>query len=173
MARERGWQVGEDPGRGWRRLVPSPRPLRVVEASTIRAVVRAHAIPVAVGGGGVPVIESPTGFRGVEAVIDKDLATGVLARALNASRIFFLTAVDRVAVGFGTPRQRFLDRLGVAEARELLTAGEFPPGTMGPKVEAAVQFVEEGGEAVITSLERLDEAVAGRAGTRVVRETDP
>lgn len=169
MIRERGWQVAEDPGRGWRRVVPSPRPLRVVEASTIRAVVRAHAIPVAAGGGGIPVIETPTGLRGVEAVVDKDLATGVLARALRASRIFFLTAVERVAVGFGTPGQRFLDRLSLEEARELLAAGEFPPGTMGPKVEAAIEFVEEGGEAVITSLDRLEDAVAGRAGTRVVR----
>jgi carbamate kinase len=170
MAKEHGWHVVEDSGRGWRRVVPSPRPVAVVEAPLIRALVDAGMIPVAVGGGGIPVLETAAGLRGVEAVIEKDLATVVLARDLGADTVLFLTGVDRVAVDFGRPGQRFLDRLAVAEARRLLAAGEFPAGSMGPKVEAAVEFVERGGaRAVITSLDRIADAVAGRAGTAIVR----
>jgi carbamate kinase len=170
-AREYGWTVVDDSGRGWRRVVPSPRPVRVVETPLIRTLVGAGIVPIAVGGGGIPVLETPTGFRGVEAVIEKDFATAVLARELGADRVYFLTGVDRVAVGWGTPAQRFLDRLTLAEARRLLAAGEFPPGSMGPKVEAAVQFVEAGGAAaVITSLDRLAQAERGAAGTIISRE---
>jgi carbamate kinase len=169
MVKEHGWRVVEDSGRGWRRVVPSPRPVAVVEAPMIRALVDAGMVPVAVGGGGIPVLDTPGGLRGVEAVIEKDLASVVLARDLGADVVFFLTGVDRVAVDFGTPRQRFLDRLSVGEARELLAAGQFPPGSMGPKVEAAVEFVVAGGErAVITSLDRIAEAASGRAGTAIV-----
>jgi carbamate kinase len=167
-ARDHGWSVVEDSGRGWRRVVASPRPVRVVEAGLIRALVESGVIPVAVGGGGIPVLENATGYRGVEAVIEKDLATAVLAHDLGAERVIFLTGVDRVAVGWGTPAQRFLDRLTAAEARRLLAAGEFAPGSMGPKVEAAVQFVEGGGRAaMITSLDRVAEAMRGAAGTTV------
>jgi carbamate kinase len=170
LAKEYGWDVVEDAGRGWRRVVPSPRPVRVVEAPMIRTLVEAGMIPIAVGGGGVPVIETDDGMRGIEAVIEKDLATVVLARELGADSVFFLTGVERVALGWGTPGQRFLDRLTVSEARRLLVGGEFPPGSMGPKVEAAVEFVERGGgTAVITSLDRIAEAAAGTAGTHVVR----
>jgi carbamate kinase len=170
-AREHGWSVVEDSGRGWRRVVPSPRPVRVVETPLIRTLVEARMIPIAVGGGGIPVFETPTGLHGAEAVIEKDLATAVLAGELGADRVFFLTGVDRVAVGYGTPAQRFLDRLTVAEARRLLAAGEFPPGSMGPKVEAAVQFVEGGGRAaIITSLDRIGEATRGTGGTIIQRE---
>ncbi len=169
-ARDYGWHVVEDSGRGWRRVVPSPRPVRVVEAALIRTLVEAGVVPIAVGGGGIPVLQTPAGIKGVEAVIEKDLATGVLARELGAERIVFLTGVDRVAVAWGTPERRFLDRLTVGDARRLLAAGEFPPGSMGPKVEAAADFVDAGGEcAVITSLDRVAEALAGRAGTQVVR----
>jgi carbamate kinase len=171
LARDHGWNVVEDAGRGWRRVVPSPRPVRVTEALLIRALVECGMIPIAAGGGGIPVVETPDGVRGVEAVIEKDFATAVLARDLGAERVFFLTGVDRVAVGWGTPAQRFVDRLSVDEARRLLAAGEFPPGSMGPKVEAAVEFVAHGGaSAVITSLDRLAEAAAGRAGTRISQE---
>ncbi|HSF05585.1 MAG TPA: carbamate kinase [Methylomirabilota bacterium] len=170
-AREYGWIVVEDSGRGWRRVVPSPRPVRVVETPLVRTLVGAGIVPIAVGGGGIPVLETPTGLRGVEAVIEKDFATAVLARDLGADRVYFLTGVDRVAVGWGTPAQRFLDRLTLAEARRLLAAGEFPPGSMGPKVEAAVQFVEAGGAAaVITSLDRLAAVERGAAGTIISRE---
>ncbi len=170
-AREYGWTVVEDSGRGWRRVVPSPRPVRVVEASLVRTLVGAGIVPIAVGGGGIPVLETPTGYRGVEAVIEKDFATAVLAHDLGADRVYFLTGVDRVAIGWGTPAQRFLDRLTLAEARRLLAAGEFPPGSMGPKVAAAVQFVEAGGTAaVITSLDQLARAEVGTAGTIIGRE---
>jgi carbamate kinase len=171
LAREYGWQVAEDAGRGWRRVVPSPRPVRVVEAPLVQALVASGMVPIAVGGGGIPVIETDDGMRGVEAVIEKDLASVVLARELGADEVFFLTDVDRVALGWGTPRQRFLDTLSVGEARRLLAAGEFPPGSMGPKVEAAAEFVEKGGgTAVITSLEHIAAAAAGTAGTRFVRD---
>lgn len=171
MARDHGWSIVEDAGRGYRRVVPSPLPVRVVEAPVIRALVDAGVIPIAVGGGGIPVVEDGGGLRGVEAVIEKDRATAVLARDLGADRTFFLTGIDRVATAFGTPEQRFLDRLTAREARRLLAAGEFPPGSMGPKVEAAVDFVEHGGrEAVITSLERIAGAMEGVAGTRIVAD---
>lgn len=170
MEKEHRWQIVEDSGRGWRRVVASPRPLRVVEARLIRAIVDAGMIPIAVGGGGIPVVESADGYRGVEAVIEKDRATVVLSRDLQADLAVFLTSVDRVAVAFGTPHERPLDRLTIADARYLLAVGEFPPGSMGPKVEAAVEFVERGGSrAVITSLTHLAEAVDGTAGTQVVR----
>jgi carbamate kinase len=170
-AREFGWTVVDDSGRGWRRVVPSPRPVRVVEAPLVRALVGAGIVPIAVGGGGVPVVETPAGLRGIEAVVEKDFATAVLARDLGAERVYFLTGVDRVAVGWGTPAQRYLHRLTVAEARRLLAAGEFPPGSMGPKVEAAVQFVEAGGAvAVITSLDQVAQADRGVAGTVISRD---
>ena len=141
-----------------------------VASVVTQVLVDAGMVPVAVGGGGIPVVYTPDCLRGVEAVIEKDLATIVLARDLGAHVVFFLTGVYRVAVDFGQPGQRFLDRLTIAEARRLLAAGECPPGSMGPKVEAAVEFVERGGErAVITSLDRMAEAVAGRAGTTIVR----
>jgi carbamate kinase len=144
--------------------------VRVLEAPLIRALVGAGMIPIAVGGGGIPVVETETGVRGVEAFIEKDLATAVLARDLGADHVLFLTGVERVALGFGTPGERLIDRLSAAEARRLLVAGQFPPGSMGPKVEAAVQFVEQGGgAAVITSLDRVSDAMAGRAGTHFVR----
>ena len=173
MVRDHGWNVVEDAGRGWRRVVASPRPVRVLEAPAIRALVDAGMVPVAAGGGGIPVVEDAEGVRGVQAVIEKDLATVVLARDLGAERVFFLTGVDRVAVGWGTPGQRFLDRLSSDEARRLLAAGEFPPGSMGPKIEAAVEFVESGGKAaVITSLDCLADAAAGRAGTVIAAASD-
>jgi carbamate kinase len=167
-ARDHGWRVVEDSGRGWRRVVASPRPVRVVETALIRTLVESGVIPVAVGGGGIPVLETAAGYRGVEAVIEKDRATAVLAHELGADRVLFLTGVDRVAVGWGTPSQRGLDRLSTADARRLLATGEFAPGSMGPKVEAAVEFVEAGGRAaVITSLDRVTDAMRGRAGTLI------
>jgi carbamate kinase len=170
MEREHRWHVVEDAGRGWRRVVPSPRPVRVLEAPLIRTLVDSGTIPIAAGGGGIPVVETAEGFRGVEAVIEKDLATAVLAHDLGAERVFFLTGVDRVALDWGTAAQRFVDRLSLDEARRLLAAGAFAPGSMGPKIEAAVAFVERGGTAAtITSLNRIAEAVAGRAGTVIAR----
>lgn len=170
LARDQGWTLVEDAGRGHRRVVPSPRPRRILEAEVVRRLVETGVVPIAGGGGGVPVVDTPTGYRGVEAVVEKDFTTALLATALGADRVLFLTGVDQVMVGYGTPRAIGIERLPAGEARALLHAGEFPPGSMGPKVEAAVEFVEAGGrEAIITSLAGARGALDGRAGTRVVR----
>ncbi|MDX6646678.1 MAG: carbamate kinase [Miltoncostaeaceae bacterium] len=169
LAKARGWSVGEDAGRGWRRMVPSPDPLEVVEWPQIEALLRTTDVVVACGGGGVPVTRSGTGLAGVEAVIDKDLAAARLGGLVGADRLLLLTGVERVFLGFGGPDQRPVDVLTVDEARGHLEAGEFPAGSMGPKILGAIRFVESsGGEAIITSLERVGDALAGRTGTRVV-----
>jgi carbamate kinase len=169
LQRQRGWTLVEEARRGFRRVVPSPRPLRVLEAELVRRLSMAGAVPIACGGGGVPVIETEEGYRGVEAIIEKDLATETLATDLAAERLLILTAVPRVAVNFGTPQELAVERLTVREARAFLAAGEFPPGSMGPKVEAGVRFVEAGGrEAIITSLDRVRAAIDGEAGTRIL-----
>jgi carbamate kinase len=169
LAKARGWTVGEDAGRGWRRMVPSPDPLEVVEWPEIEALLRTTDVVVACGGGGVPVSRSEDGLAGVEAVIDKDLAAARLGALVGANRLLLLTGVERVFLDYGRPGERPLDVITVAEAREHLAAGHFPAGSMGPKIEGAVRFVESsGGEAIITSLERAGDALAGRTGTRVV-----
>ncbi|HEU0114885.1 MAG TPA: carbamate kinase, partial [Thermomicrobiales bacterium] len=148
-----GWAIAEDAGRGWRRVVPSPQPLRIVELDAIAALVAAGQIVIAAGGGGIPVVEEgPDRYVGVEAVIDKDLASSLLAAALGADLLLISTGVPRVSIDFGKPSQRDLDRLTVDEARRHLAAGQFPPGSMGPKMLAAIRFLEAGGpEALITS----------------------
>jgi len=166
LGRERGWTFG---GRAAarRRVVASPRPRRVLEADVIRRLADAGAVTIAAGGGGVPVIETDEGYRGVEAILQEDATAGLLATALAADRLVFLTGVDRVEVGHRT-RSIGIERLSAADARALLIAGEFPPASMGPKIEAAVEFVEGGGhEAIITSLQAIRAALDGRAGTRV------
>ncbi|MGH7322858.1 MAG: carbamate kinase [Candidatus Rokuibacteriota bacterium] len=170
LERQTGWTLTEDVGRGFRRVLPSPRPLRVLEAELVRRLSDAGAVPIACGGGGVPVVETPAGFRGVDALVDKDLAAATLGQAIAADRLLIVTGVDRVAVSFGTPQEIGIERLSVMDARALLAAGEFPPGSMGPKVEAGVWFVETGGrEAIITSLKQARRAIDGEAGTRIVR----
>jgi carbamate kinase len=155
----------------WRRVVASPAPVRFVEEEPLLQVIEAGHVVVAAGGGGVPVVEHRRQLRGVEAVVDKDRSAARLATLVRADLLLILTAVDRVATGFGTPEQRELDRLAPAEARRLLRAGEFPEGSMGPKVTACVEFVEAGGpRAVITSLERAVDAVFGTAGTTIMTE---
>jgi carbamate kinase len=168
LGRERGWTfLGSATAR--RRAVPSPRPRRVLEADVIRRLADAGAIAIAAGGGGVPVIETPDGYRGVEAILQEDATAGLLATALAADRLVFLTGVDRIEVGHRTARAIGVERLSLAEARALLMAREFPAGSIGPKIEAAVEFVEAGGrEAIITSLPAIRAALDGRAGTRVV-----
>lgn len=168
--REQGWQVAEDSGHGWRRVVVSPRPVRVLEADIVRRLAAAGVLVICCGGGGVPVCRQEDGsWRDVAGVVDKDLASAVLGRQIGAAYLFVLTGVDRVQLGFGTPQAREVAMLGLAEARRLLAAGEFPAGSMGPKMEAACRFLEEGGEGVlITSTERLEEALAGLSGTWVV-----
>ncbi len=170
LVEKRGYLIREDPGRGYRRVVPSPRPQQVVQAGTIRRLVEEGTIVITTGGGGIPVYREEDGrLEGVDAVIDKDLASAVLAREIGATEFYILTAVDRVALNFNKPGERFLDRLTVAEARRYLAEGQFPQGSMGPKIEAAVQFITAGGrKAIITSVERMSEALAGETGTAVV-----
>jgi carbamate kinase len=153
----------------WRRVVPSPLPQRFVEEAALLQIIDGGHVVIAAGGGGVPVVEHRNEIRGVEAVVDKDRTAARLAILAGADLLLILTAVERVQVGYGTPDARDLDRLTAAEARELLTAGEFPEGSMGPKVEACCEFVEASGQrAVIASLDQAAEAAFGRAGTTIV-----
>jgi carbamate kinase len=170
IAGETGWDFVEDSGRGWRRVVPSPMPLAILDAPAISALLAAGVIPIAAGGGGIPVVRAPGGgYRGVAAVIDKDLTSALLAADVGAGVLVMLTGVERVALHFGKPTQRAVDRLTAAEARRHLADGQFPPGSMGPKITAALRFLERGGpRAVITSLDKLDLALDGRAGTAIV-----
>ncbi|GAB4338390.1 MAG: carbamate kinase [Calditrichia bacterium] len=171
LVKERGWQVKEDPGRGWRRVVPSPIPLEIVGKDVIRLLVENDIVVIAAGGGGVPVYIDPKNgwLEGLDAVIDKDLASAVLGRDVGAQELMILTAVEKVALNFGKPNQQFLDKMTVAEARQYLQEGHFPAGSMGPKIKAAIKFLEEGGEKVIiTSIEKSVEAANGQAGTVIV-----
>ncbi|MFZ5823668.1 MAG: carbamate kinase [Bacillota bacterium] len=166
---ERGWQMREDAGRGWRRVVPSPHPVRVVEAELIQRLVDAGTLVIAAGGGGVPVADGPDGLHGIEAVIDKDRAATVLALGLGAEKLIILTDVEHVCLHYRRPEQVVLREVTVSEGLGYLAQGHFRAGSMGPKVEAAVAFVEaSGGEAVIGSLTDAARAVAGLAGTRFV-----
>lgn len=169
-AARNGWTMIEDSGRGYRRVVASPEPLRIVEGAQIRALVDAGFVVIAVGGGGVAVVETAPGqYRGAEAVIDKDRASALLAASLDLPLLVLSTGVERVAVHFRQPDERWLDRIDTAEARRYLDAGEFPKGSMGPKVEAAIRFLESGGEEVlITTPAALERAIAGETGTRIV-----
>lgn len=170
LSAEYGWQVREEPGLGWRRIVPSPKPLAIVDIEPIRELVGAGYVVIACGGGGIPVVEDEGGrLEGVEAVIDKDDSSCLLALALGARLLVISTEVEKVAIDFGTPEQAWLDRLTPAEARRHLAAGQFPAGSMGPKVEAMVAFVEGGGaEGIITDIPNLGRAIAGETGTRFV-----
>jgi carbamate kinase len=168
----RGWQMIEDSGRGYRRVVPSPRPLEIIESAAVRALVDAGVVVVAAGGGGIPVVRRADGtLAGVEAVIDKDRSAAVLARTVGADVLVIVTGVDRVAIGYKTPHQEDLDMLAADDAERHLRSGEFPAGSMGPKIEAAIEFLAAGGrEAIITSPRVLGLALAGRHGTRIVPE---
>src|SRR5437867_1233772 len=170
VRRAKGWKMAQDPRGGWRRVVPSPRPLEIVERDLIKAILSAgdsHILIVA-GGGGVPVVRRLHAFQGVEAVVDKDLASAVLGNGIGADLLVIITDVPKVALHYGKADQVDLERLTPAEARHHLLAGEFPPGSMGPKVEAALQFLEGGGRrVVITNLERILDAISGRAGTTI------
>lgn len=168
---ERGWKVKEDAGRGWRRVVPSPRPLEIIETEAIQNLLRAGFLVVGVGGGGIPVVREPDGrLRGVEAVIDKDLASSLLARTIKADLFLISTAVERVALNYKKLDERSLDRMTLAEAKRYLAEGHFPAGSMGPKIQAAIDYLEAGGkEVLITMPETLERGLAGDTGTRIVR----
>ncbi len=168
--REEGWAVVEDAGRGWRRVVASPQPQRIVEIDAIRRLMADGFILIAVGGGGIPVVADADGnLRGVAAVIDKDLASARLAAEVQADLFLISTAVDRVALNYKKPNQQDLARLTVSEARRYLAEGHFAAGSMGPKIEACLKFLDEGGAAaLITSPESIDAALNGRSGTWIV-----
>jgi carbamate kinase len=167
---DHGWTVREDAGRGWRRVVPSPRPLEIVERDAIQQLIRSGYAVIAVGGGGVPVVRHADGtLHGVEAVIDKDYASALLALTVRADLFLISTAIDRVAINYRKPDEQFFDRLPVGEAERYLAQGHFPAGSMGPKIEACIQFIRQGGtQAIITSPEQIADALAGKAGTRIV-----
>lgn len=168
--KERGWTIREDPGRGWRRVVPSPKPIRIVEKNTIRRLFDEGVIVITVGGGGIPIyIEKDGTYEGVDGVIDKDLASAVLAKEIGARELYILTAVEKVYLNYAKPNQKALDKITVAEAKKYLSEGQFPAGSMGPKIEAAIRFLESGGEIVmITSIEKHIDAMQGLTGTRIV-----
>ncbi|HEY8531880.1 MAG TPA: carbamate kinase [Limnochorda sp.] len=164
----RGEVWAEEKGRGWRRVVPSPMPLEILEAEAVRSLLEAGVIPVAAGGGGVPVVRAADGsWRGVEAVIDKDLASSLLARTLGVDRLLILTDVDAVYRAFGKPGAQPIAHLTVSQARELLATDELGKGNMAPKVRAAADFAEAGGVAHIGALEAVEAILAGQAGTCV------
>jgi len=167
LMNSKGYVMRQDSVRGWRRVVPSPEPLEIVENDVIRKLVNQGVLVVAVGGGGIPVIRTSAGIRGIEAVIDKDKASALLAEDIGADMLYLLTEVDRVCINFGTPNQRELPSMSVAEARKYLREGQFPPGSMGPKIEAAVRFAVSGPgrESAIVSLENAGKVMNGDAGT--------
>jgi carbamate kinase len=170
LMHKQGWTMVEDAGRGWRKVVPSPRPLQVVQSAAIRRAAESGSVVIAGGGGGIPVYRTRAGeLRGVEAVIDKDYTASLIASDLEADLFVILTGVDQVSINFGRPDQKGIRAMDVAEARAYQADGQFPEGSMGPKIRAAVEFVEKTDrEVLITSSERLLEAARGRAGTRII-----
>ncbi len=169
IGKELGWLMKQDGARGWRHVVPSPMPRHVCDISLVRELSKRGTIVIAGGGGGIPVVRGPKGVRhGIEAVIDKDLTTQHMARVLGIDTIMLLTAVPRIAVDFGKPTQKWLDRVSLADLKKYHAEGQFPPGSMGPKVEAAIRFLENGGKHVVIA--KLDEAVPalkGETGTHI------
>ena len=167
---DEGWDVIEDAGRGWRRVVASPQPKRIVEIDVIRQLLDAGNVVIAVGGGGIPVVADEEGdLHGVAAVIDKDLASAMLANEVDADLLLISTAVEKCAINFGTPDQEWIDEFTLAEVEQYLEEGtHFAEGSMAPKMRAVVQFIENGGkEALITSPDCIERAVAGETGTRI------
>jgi carbamate kinase len=166
-----GWNVVEDAGRGWRRVVPSPKPKKIIELSAVNTLVDSGAVVITVGGGGIPVIEEADGdVVGTAAVIDKDFASSLLAQKIGASLFVISTAVEKVALNFGKPDQTWVDQMTVAEAKAYLADGtHFAQGSMAPKMEAIIWFLESGGkEAIITTPENIGRALKGETGTRVI-----
>jgi carbamate kinase len=168
MMLEEGTAMREDAGRGWRRVVPSPEPREIVELEAVRGLVESGALVICSGGGGVPVVRSRGALSGIDAVIDKDLAAALLARELGADALLILTDVPQAYIAYGTPEQTALSRVTARQMRAYAAEGHFKAGSMGPKVEACLRFVDAGGESVIASLTEVGAALAGRAGTHIV-----
>jgi carbamate kinase len=168
---KQGWSMIEDSGRGWRKVVSSPRPVEIVEIEAVRALLDAGLVVIAGGGGGIPVVRRLGALEGIEAVIDKDHTASLLARHVRAHMFVILTAVPCISINFGRADERPLRRLTPQQARLLYAEGQFPPGSMGPKVLAAVEFLEGGGrEVVVTNEENMEAALAGEAGTAILHE---
>jgi carbamate kinase len=167
---QNGWVIVEDAGRGWRRVVPSPLPVEIIEQQAIQTLVKAGFVVISVGGGGIPVIKDKDGvLQGVEAVIDKDFASGLLAANIDADLLLITTAVEKVALNFNQPDQVWLDQMTLSEAQTYLAEGHFGKGSMGPKVAAIIRFLEQGGkEALITDPPNIQRALAGETGTRII-----
>ena len=171
-AQKRGWNIKEDAGRGYRRVVASPKPKEIVELSAIKAMSDAGELVICCGGGGVPVVSEGKHLAGAAAVIDKDFAAALLAESLEADMLIILTAVEKVAIRYGKPDQEWLTDLSVEEAQKYVDQGEFAPGSMLPKVQAAIQFAsaKKGNEAMITLLEKAREALQGKTGTKITKK---
>ncbi len=171
-ARLLGWQVVEDASRGYRRVVPSPEPLELIEEQVVSDLLGRGVLVIAAGGGGIPVVRTPDGLRGIEAVIDKDWVSALLAARLHLDTFIISTDADRVYLDYRRPTQRPLHRVTAGEMRRHLEAGQFPPGNMGPKIESALQFLDAGGrEVIITSYEHLRAAARGEAGTHITTKS--
>ncbi len=171
--RDMSWTVVEDAGRGWRRVVASPIPKEIVELDTVKALIQAGIVVITVGGGGIPVIDKGNGdYMGVAAVIDKDYASSLLAQAIKADLFLISTAIEKVALNFGTPDEKWIDRMTLAEAKQYLAEGKhFAKGSMAPKIQAIIWFLENGGkEALITNPENIGRALKGETGTWIVSE---
>jgi carbamate kinase len=171
LKKNRGWTMVEDAGRGYRRVVPSPSPVEILEERTILGLFESGTVVIAAGGGGIPVTRDREGkTKGVEAVLDKDRTAALLGSILRVETLLILTDVERVYLDYNRPGQRPVDKMTIRDCKEFLEQGQFPEGSMGPKVESAVKFLESGGEtAIITSLEMAEDALAGKAGTRIFR----
>ncbi len=166
-----GWTLKEDSGKGYRRVVPSPKPIDIIPAQTVKELVDNGEIVITVGGGGIPIyIEDNGTYEGVDAVIDKDFASALLAKMIDADLLVILTGVDKVAINYNKPDMQELNVLSVADAIKYHAEGQFPSGSMGPKILAAIDFIEKGGqEVLITSIERIVDAFEGKTGTRIVK----
>lgn len=170
---EEGWAIMEDAGRGWRRVVASPKPIRIIEEDAIRSLLDAGFVAISVGGGGIPVVRNAEGnLEGVAAVIDKDRASSLLASGIAADLLIISTAVEKVALRFGTPEQEWVDRMTLSQAKRYLEEGtHFAKGSMAPKIEAVISYLERGGgEAIITNPENVERALSGETGTRIVQD---
>lgn len=173
LAAEKGWTVKEDSDRGWRRVVPSPHPRRIIGSKVMRELLDANHIVIAAGGGGIPVIRTADGMlEGVDAVIDKDRTGSLLAKEIGADTFIMLTDVEHVFINFGEPEQQALGAVSIEDATRYLSAGQFGKGSMEPKMNAAVDFAKSGGTAIIASLRNADLALEGKAGTRISKGTD-
>jgi carbamate kinase len=171
LTRDKGWLMREDSGRGFRRIVASPKPVDIIEKEEIADMAHKDFVVIACGGGGIPVIKDENGcLKGVPAVIDKDFAAEMIGNYIGAELLLLITPVEKVAINFGTPEEKSLSSITLEEAEQYYNEGHFPPGSMGPKMQAAIQFLHAGGKkAIITSLDCIESAIKGQAGTQIIR----